>query len=114
MRATGCWFAEIVSSGCASNCSSSEIATPIRVRPKSKARMRFISLSFRAKSRNPVAKPIGWTAGSFDFAQDDRPSLSLQFRRKFADQVFDSFRFAPVTNQKSIWRTNDDQIMHAE
>jgi hypothetical protein len=27
--------------------------------------------SFRAKSRNPVAKPSGNSAGSFDFAQDD-------------------------------------------
>jgi hypothetical protein len=30
-------------------------------------------------------KTQGNIAGSFDFAQDDNPSLSLQFRRKFAD-----------------------------
>ena len=29
------------------------------------------SQSFRAKSRNPVAKAFGNFAGSFDFAQDD-------------------------------------------
>jgi len=29
------------------------------------------SLSFRAKSKNPGAKPSGCSAGSFDFAQDD-------------------------------------------
>jgi hypothetical protein len=38
----------------------------------------------------------------------------LQFRWKFTNQVFDPFRFVPMTNQKGIWRTDDDQIMHAE
>jgi hypothetical protein len=28
--------------------------------------------------------------------------LSLQFRRKFADKVFNPFRFVPMTNQKGI------------
>src|SRR5262249_24325776 len=40
--------------------------------------------------------------------------VSLQLRRKFDDQVFDPFRFVPMTNQKRIWRADDDQIMHAE
>ena len=33
-------------------------------------------LSFRAKSRNPVAKALCNSAGSFDFAQDDRVASS--------------------------------------
>ena len=46
-----------------------------------------------------MVNPLGDFAGSFDFAQDDRLSASLQFRRNFADQILDSFGFVSVTNQ---------------
>src|SRR5918996_4747711 len=104
----------MVSRGCASNCSSSEMATPIRARPKSRARIGFKTRVISSVTEDGSGEALRHIAGSFDFAQDDGPSLSLQFRRKSADQVFDSFRFVPMTNQKSIWRTDDDQIMHAE
>ena len=42
------------------------------------------------------------------------PCSSLQFRRKFADQVFDLFRFVPMTNQKRVRGSHDDEIMHSE
>src|SRR5262249_17873624 len=84
MRDVACSFAGIVSSGCASNCNSSEMAVPIRARPKSRAKIRFITVT------------------------------SLQFRRNFADEVFDSFRFVFVTDQQGIWCSHDDEIMDSE
>ncbi len=63
---------------------------------------------------NPVATPIGSTAGSFGFAPDDSCSVSLYFRWEFADQVFDPFRFVPVANQNRVRRADDDQIVHSK
>src|SRR5438094_6811943 len=113
-REGACSFAGMVSSGCASSCNSSEIAAPIRARPKSRAKIRFIYLSFRAESRNPVAKPWGNIAGSFDFAQDDGRSSLLQFGRNFANQVLDPFSFVSVTDQQCILRSHDNEIMDSK
>src|SRR5438874_13280280 len=85
----------MVSSGCASNCNSSEIATPMRARPKSRPKMGFIFLLWRHRRARRVQS-------------------SLQFRRKFTDQLLDPFRFMAVADQKRIRCADNDKIMHSE
>ena len=41
-------------------------------------------------------------------------SRSLQFLRKFADEVLDLLRLMPMANEKRVRRPHDDQVMHAE
>src|SRR5204863_7190110 len=85
----------MVSSGCASSCNSSEIATPMRARPKSRPKIGFIFLLERNRGARGVQS-------------------SLQFRRKFTDQLLDPFRFMAMANQKRIRCADNDQIMHSE
>src|SRR5438477_12124585 len=85
----------MVSSGCASNCNSSEIATPMRARPKSRPKMGVIFLVGRPRRARRVQS-------------------SLQFRRKFTDQLLDPFRFVAVADQKRIRCVDNDKIMHSE
>src|SRR6266404_1791938 len=80
-----CSLAGIVSSGCASNCNSSEIAAPIRARPKSRPKIGFIA----------------------------HPNL-LRFRRNFADKLLDPFGFVSVTNQQRVLRPHDNQVSNSE
>src|SRR5436190_1063386 len=107
-------FAGMVSSGCASNRNSSEIAVPMRARPKSRAKIGFILLiggERRAcwvrdlQLRNP--HKLGFAASPFW-------PLSLQLRWKLTDQILDLFCFVTVTDQKRVPGSHNNEIMNSK
>src|SRR5260370_38493930 len=77
-------LAAIVSRGCASNCNSSESAVPIRARPKSIAKIGFIT------------------------------RRSLQLGRKFPDQILDLFGLMTMANQNCVTGPHDNEVVNSK
>src|SRR6266540_2196587 len=67
----------------------------MRTLPKSRARIGFMSV-----------------VGRYRWARHNQ--FSLQFRRNFADKILDPFSFVPVTNQKCILGSNDNEVMNSK
>src|SRR5260370_9063926 len=76
-------LAAIVSRGCASNCNSSEIAVPIRARPKSIAKIGFIT------------------------------RRSLQLGRKLPDQILDLFGLMTMANQNCVTSPDTNKVVNS-
>src|SRR3982751_5284923 len=103
----------MVSSGCASNCNSSEIAVPMRARPKSRAKIGFISLIERERRERGVRDLQLRNPHKLRLAASSL-ALSLQLRWKLTDQVLDLFCFVAVTNQKRVRGSHNNEIMNSK